>query len=147
MAQFLNKKEEKRIISAIQQAENNTSGEIRVHIEATCENADPIERAMEVFASLGMHKTKLRNGTLIYIATQDKKIAIWGDKGINKIVDDNFWQDELDLLTRYFKKNEFAAGIAEAVLHVGDKLKQFFPHKNDDKNELPDDISYGSNNA
>ncbi len=147
MARFLDKTQEKTIISAIQEAENNTSGEIRVHIETRCKGDNPLSRAIEVFGQLEMHHTEQRNGTLIYIATKDKKIAIWGDKGINEKVGDDFWQDEFNLLTKYFKQNQFATGIAETVIHIGEKLKQFFPYQTDDINELPDDISYGDDDA
>lgn len=143
MKEFLNEDQEKTIIRAIREAENNTSGEIRVHIEGKCKSKNPIERAKEVFGELNMHETELRNGTIIYVATKDRKIAIWGDKGIHEKVGQNFWEEELDLITRYFMADDYETGLSEAVLKVGEKLKEFFPYQDDDINELPDDISYG----
>jgi uncharacterized membrane protein len=144
MADFLNEDQEKTIIRAIREAETSSSGEIRVHLEAKCKKDDPIERAKEVFAELKMHETELRNGTIIYVATEDHKIAIWGDEGIHSKVGQNFWNDELDLLTKYFMADDYETGLREAVLRVGEKLREFFPYQGeDDINELSDDISYG----
>ncbi len=145
MKDFLNEEQEKTIIRAIREAESSTSGEIRVHIEAKCKSDDPIERAKEVFAELKMHKTELRNGTIIYVATADHKIAIWGDEGIHEKVGQNFWEEEIELITRYFMAEDYEMGLKEAVLKIGEKLKEFFPYQDDDINELPDDISYGEN--
>ena len=143
MKEFLNEEQEKTIIRAIREAESNTSGEIRVHIEAKCKSEIPIDRAKEVFGELNMHETKLRNGTIIYVATKDRKIAIWGDEGIHEKVGQDFWEEELDLITRYFMADDYETGLSEAVLKIGEKLKEFFPYQDDDVNELPDDISYG----
>ena len=144
MAKFLTKEQEQTVIQAIKDAEMATSGEIRVHIEAKCKTDDALTRAKEVFAELKMHETELRNGTIIYVATKDHKIAIWGDEGIHSKVGQNFWNDELDLLTRYFMADDYETGLREAVLKIGEKLREFFPYQGeDDINELSDDISYG----
>ena len=97
--------EQKRIVEAIRQAEKATSGEIRVHVEPHCANADPVQRAIEVFAHLGMHQTKEQNGVLFYLAHTDRKFAVLGDKGIDAKVPANFWESTKDLL-----RSHFAAG-------------------------------------
>lgn len=145
MARFLTKEQEQTIISAIQDAENNTSGEVRVHIEEKCKGDDPIERAKQVFAKLGMHNTELRNGVIIYVATKDHKLAIWGDEGIHEKVGQEFWEEEIKLMQKYFQADDYEMGLRDAVLMVGEKLKEFFPYQTDDVNELSDDISYGEN--
>ncbi|WP_018126993.1 TPM domain-containing protein [Balneola vulgaris] len=143
MAKFLTKEQEQTVIQAIKDAEMATSGEIRVHIEAKCKADDALTRAKEVFAELKMHETELRNGTIIYVATKDHKIAIWGDEGIHSKVGQDFWDQELELITRYFMADDYETGLKEAVLKIGEKLKEHFPYQTDDVNELPDDISYG----
>ncbi len=143
MSKFLSKEQERTVIAAIKEAETNTSGEIRVHIETKCKPGDPITRAKEVFAELKMHETELQNGTIIYVATKDHKIAIWGDEGINSKVGQDFWTAELELMTKYFQADDYETGLQEAILHIGKKLKEFFPYQKDDVNELSDDISYG----
>lgn len=142
---FLTEKQEQRIIKAIAEAENKTSGEIRVHIEHKS-NRDPLERAARIFHELGMDETELQNGVLIYIASEDHKAAVYAGKGIHKQVEDGFWNDVLNILLEHFKKEEYEAGIVEAVSKVGNKLKELYPYQSGDINELTNEISYRKNN-
>jgi uncharacterized membrane protein len=139
---FITAAEEQVLVEAIQIAEKNTSGEIRVHIENTTE-LPPMERALEVFHFLKMDATQLRNGVLIFIAVESKKFAILGDEGMNKLVPENFWEAEKELVFLHFKKGEFCKGLELAILEVGKKLKEFFPYQSDDTNELSNEISRG----
>ena len=141
-AKFFTDEQKKQIVEAIKEAENETSGEIRLHIESKCKG-DPLKRAIQVFKKLKMHRTALRNGVIIYLAIDDRKFAIWGDKGINEKVPENFWQDVKDVMAEYFKKNEHTAGLVKGISMIGEKLKAYFPHQKDDVNELSDDISIG----
>ena len=141
MLNFFNKDEEKAIITAIQQAEANTSGEIRVHIEDKLKRA-VLKEASLVFKRLRMHKTKARNGVLLLIAPNDKQFAIIGDKGIHALVETNFWDNERNILQEHFRKGAFCGGICAVIHAVGEKLKSDFPAESDDVNELPDEISY-----
>jgi len=140
---FFSKQEERLILDAIRTAETNTSGEIRIHVENRCKG-DVLERAAVVFDLLKMQKTKLRNGVLFYLVIKDRKFAILGDAGINAKVTDTFWDEIKSGLLARFKKEEFAEGIAEGILKAGEQLKEHFQYMDDDINELPDDISYGS---
>ncbi len=139
---FLTAEEEQAIVSAIKNAEKNTSGEIRVHIEKTTDKP-PMERALEVFYFLKMDATELKNGVLFYVAVKSKKFAILGDEGINKLVPANFWDTEKDILAAHFSKEEYAIGLQQTITKVGEKLKAFFPYQSDDTNELSDEISKG----
>ncbi len=140
--QFLSKEEQSQIVNAIIAAEKGTSAEIRVHVDSVCKG-DPMESALKEFTRLKMDQTAEHNGVLVYVAHQSRKCAIIGDSGINERVGETFWYDCYELMVAYFKKGEFAKGIAEAVLKTGDKLKEFFPYQKDDVNELPDEISFG----
>ena len=139
---FLTAEEEQEIIAAIREAERNTSGEIRIHIEGSTK-LDPFERAMELFHNLKMDNTKLQNAVLIYLAVQDKTFVIYGDKGINDVVPDRFWESTKDIMQSHFKKGEFKQGLIDGVLMAGDQLSKHFPWIHTDINELPDDISKG----
>ena len=136
--------ERDQILAAIKEAELNTSGEIRVHIEKKCKK-DVMDRAAAVFASLGMHKTELRNGVLFYVAFEDHKFAILGDGGINAAVPDGFWDGIKEKMLSSFKENKYAEGIAVGIKMAGEQLKSHFPYKEGDVNELSDDISFGDN--
>src|SRR5699024_9537616 len=129
------------IVDAIAEAENKTSGEIRIHIEPTCKK-EPLIRAQKVFHALGMDQTQLQNGVLIYIASEDHKAAVYAGAGIHTRVEDNFWQDVLDIILQHFKQQDYGEGMAKAVIKVGDKLKELFPYQSGDVNELTDEISY-----
>jgi uncharacterized membrane protein len=141
---FLTDEQERRIIRAIANAENRTSGEIRLHIEPHCQG-DPLVRAARIFHELGMDETKRQNGVLIYIATDDHKAAVYAGKGIHEQVEDGFWSDVLNIILGHFRKEDYEAGIIEAVSKVGHKLKELFPFRKGDQNELSDEISYQDN--
>lgn len=131
-----------QIVSAIRVAETNTSGEIRVHIEKNCKE-DVLDRAAHWFEQLGMHKTKLRNGVLFYLAVEDHKFAILGDAGINQKVPIDFWEETKELVISKFKEGSYAEGLATGIIKAGEQLKQHFPFKSDDVNELSNEISFG----
>lgn len=139
---FLTEEQQSALISAIKEAEKNTSGEIRIHLDDTCRE-DPIKRAEKVFRYLGMDRTAQRNGVLIYLACESRVFAIIGDKGINDRVPEGFWNDVKDSMVSFFRKGDFAGGLRDAVLAAGEKLKAFFPYCSNDVNEQPDDISFG----
>lgn len=141
-SKFFSDEEKKKILRKIQEAEKETSGEIRVHVEKKC-SGDVFARALQVFRKLGMEKTAQRNGTLIYLATADRKFAVIGDEGINRIVPENFWEDVVRGMSQYFKKGEFSEGLCWGIERIGEKLKQYFPYKKGDINELSDEISEG----
>ena len=142
VSEFLNTEDEKEIIAAIKEAELNTSGEIRVHIEHSCEG-DRFERAKEIFQKLEMHKTELSNGVLIYVAIDDHQLVILGDKGINNAVPKGFWESTRDEILSEFKKNNYKQGLINGILEAGKQLKQHFPYQSGDVNELDNEISKG----
>lgn len=138
---FFSESDKKSIQEAISEAELNTSGEIRVHIDAKC--AEDVKlHAIEVFGKLKMHETAMRNGVLFYLAVEDRKFAIIGDEGINKVVPADFWDNIRETMTQYFKQNDFVNGLCEGIKMAGEKLKANFPHKEDDINELSNEISF-----
>ena len=140
--EFLTKAEEQEIVEAIGIAEKNTSGEIRVHIEKVNAIA-PLDRAMEVFRSLNMENTQERNGVIIYVAVKSKNFAIYGDKGINEKVADDFWDSTKDAMANQFQNGNFKQGIIEGILNAGEQLKTHFPYQDNDSNELTNEISKG----
>lgn len=143
MSVFISKEEQGKIVGAIVEAELNTSGEIRVHIESRC-GGNPVERAVYIFNYLKMYKTGERNGVLIYVAYKSRKFAIIGDTGINEKVPAGFWDKIRERMGDSFSKGAFTEGICNAVREAGESLKAYFPYKSDDVNEQPDEISFGS---
>jgi uncharacterized membrane protein len=129
------------IVKAIEIAENETSGEIKLHVENTCEG-DVMDRAAFLFDKLKMHKTDLRNGVLFYVATTDKKFAVLGDIGISEKVDGNYWNELRDIVLSNFKKSEYGKGLSEGIIKAGEQLKTYFPFNENDVNELDNEISF-----
>lgn len=137
---FLTVKQEAKIVEAIRLAEENTSGEIRVHIEEKSEKPS-IERATEVFNTLKMYETKARNGVLFYVDVSNHKFAIIGDEGINKVVPKDFWESTKEIVIKHFKEKKHKKGLIKGIKKAGEQLKQYFPFQSDDINELPNEIS------
>jgi uncharacterized membrane protein len=138
---FFTREQQARVLSAIKEAEESTSGEIRVHIE-TSFKGDVLDRAAWVFKKLAMYKTTHRNGVLFYLAVKDRKFAIIGDAGIHTKVPEGFWDKIKELMLKDFKEGKFTEGLSEGILLAGEQLKTHFPHQKDDVNELPDEISF-----
>lgn len=138
---FFTKEQQADILSAVKEAEMDTSGEIRVHIESACKE-EVLDRAAWVFDKLGMKKTVDRNGVLFYLAVNDRKFAIIGDAGINSVVPADFWDVIKGILLTNFKEGKFTDGLTEGILLAGKQLKMHFPYKKDDVNELADEISF-----
>lgn len=139
---FLSAEEERELVQAIQQAEKQTSGEIRIHIHNRSEENIPmLDAAQKIFFQLGMDQTKKRNGILFYVAVNQRSLTILGDEGIDKIVPPRFWDEIKDRVIENFKAQKYAQGLIEGIAMAGETLKKHFPYEKDDINELQDDIS------
>jgi len=132
------------IVSAIQSAELNTSGEIRVYVESRCSFVNPMDRAIEIFGQLKMYNTAQRNAVLVYVAIKDRQLAVFGDEGIHQKVGNSFWNAAVKNMLQHFNASNYAQGMANIVIEIGDALKQHFPYDAaTDINELPDEIVFG----
>ena len=141
-ANLLSAADEQEVVAAIREAEQGTSGEIRVHLERHCEG-DAFERAKAVFHDLGMDATDLRNGVLIYLAYDDHKFVICGDKGIDTRVEPDFWDCTRDVMQDHFRHGRFKQGLIDGILRAGQRLKVYFPREESDRDELSNEISNG----
>ena len=142
--EFFKPEEKQLIVEAIQQAEKQTSGEIRVFVESKCSYMDALDRTKEIFLKHQMQNTAERNAVLIYLAVKDRQLAIFGDEAIHKKVGNEYWGRLAKHMISHFTKNNFAEGIRQTVLEIGKDLEKHFPHhKYTDKNELSDDILFG----
>lgn len=141
---FFSEEDNHLIVKAIRQAEKATSGEVRVFVESRCAWMDAIDRAAEIFFSLKMDKTEQRNAVLVYVAMKDRQLAVFGDEGIHKKVGAEYWNKIVADMLHDFNKDDYAKGIAECVIQIGNALHTHFPYDRDtDRNELPDEIVFG----
>jgi uncharacterized membrane protein len=141
MARFLSKADEQRIMEAIREAETNTSGEIRVHLQPSSKG-DPMATAKKTFERLKMTRTEQRNGVLFFVATRDQQLAVLGDKGIDEATPSDFWDSVVETVTAGFREGRIADGLCEGIRAAGRALQEYFPYQSDDENELNDEISY-----
>lgn len=138
--EFLNRLEHDRIIQAIRDTESKTSGEIRVLIQRGKLKSDPFVAAQRKFHRLGMHKTRDRNGVLIFVAPRVHKFAVVGDNAIHEKCGDEFWQHIVDKMRTRFQSERFSDALVEALKEIGTVLARHFPKTSADTNELPDDV-------
>lgn len=131
----------KAIETAIAEAEKNTSGEIRVHVE-TSFKGNILDHAAATFEQLNMHKTELRNGVLIYMGIKNRQFAILGDIGINKVVPEGFWDQISKAMGVHFQNGQHAEGLVLGIKMAGEHLQKYFPCCEGDVNELSNEISF-----
>ena len=142
--EFFSEQEKQQLVSAIQNAEQQTSGEVRIFVESKCKYVDALDRAQEIFIKLKMNETELRNGTLIYVAVKDRQAAVYGDQGIHQKVGEQYWKETVAKMLLLFRTQRLTDGICQGIHDLGQALKLYFPYNSDtDKNELPDEIVFG----
>jgi uncharacterized membrane protein len=139
-SRFFSEVEQHAIQRAIDQAEADTSGEIRVHLDRRCPG-DPLAAARAWFDKLGMRATAARNGVLLYLAIADHKFALYGDEAVDKVLPEGTWERLRDLMVAEFARGRFVEGISGAIAAIGAALKVHFPCAADDKDELADELS------
>ena len=141
---FFTEEQKQHIVQAVQQAERQTSGEVRVYVESKCSFVDALDRAEEIFFELQMDKTALHNGVLVYVAVDDKQVAVYADEGIHAKTGRQYWLSMVSTMLHQFRQEQIVDGICSAVLKIGEALTHHFPYNSaTDKNELPDDIVFG----
>lgn len=131
------------IKTKIAEAELKTSGEIRVKIRDKCEEkfeGGTRAQAEADFYAEGLNETRDKTGVLILLVLGQKKLEILADQGINSMLLPN----ELNSITAetvsFFREGRFKEGVVYAIDVLAGHLATYFPRKDDDKNELPDDV-------
>lgn len=141
---LLNTSDKQMLVQAIQAAEKTTSGEIRVHVESRTKKGDALTRATEIFFKQKMNATKERNGVLVYVAVEDRKLAIYADQGIYDKVGVEFWYSQVQEMTSHFKEENYVKGMSVVIAEIGKALTSHFPYDRvTDTNELSDEIMIG----
>jgi len=141
---FFTPEQQEDIKQAILNAELNTSGEIKVHIQKKCKG-DILDRAANIFKTIGIDNTIAKNGVLFYVAIENRSFAIIGDSGINAVVPTDFWESTKKLMINHFREGRFTEGLVAGIEKAGEQLKKHFPYQKDDINEISDDISFDNN--
>jgi uncharacterized membrane protein len=145
---FLSAPDFDAIADAIKAAESRTSAEIRVHLERRVPRRllrrapDALVRAQHVFRKLGMHRTAERHGVLIYVAVEERRLAVVGDEGIHGRVGARHWNEVRDVMIDTLRANGTPRQALERAIEVlGRALAEHYPRRPDDRNELSDEVS------
>jgi uncharacterized membrane protein len=138
---FLQELREDEIVAAIKEAEQKTSGEIRVFVSRK-KVEDAVKAAREAFVRLRMTRTRERNGVLIFVAPRARQFAVIGDEGVHQHCGEAFWRQMAEEMSGHFQAARFTEGLVHAVCKTGDLLAAHFPHRSGDPNELPDRVAH-----
>ena len=138
---FIPNEGQRRIADAITAAERHTTGEICVHVTPRC-RCNVMKRAVKTFNRLHLYTTKRRNAVLIFIAYDDRKLAILGDTAIHEAVPEGFWDGEVEELTNYLKAGRPVDGLCAIIARMGERLSEYFPGERDDENELSNEVTF-----
>jgi uncharacterized membrane protein len=134
---------EHAVSAAVSRVEARTSGEIRFVIETALELSElwsgitPRERALQVFAQLGVWDTELRNGVLIYVLAADRDVEIVADRGAATRISPTEWEGVCRLIESHFREGRFQDGALAGVEAVGGLLEREFPSRSGNRDELP----------
>ena len=124
--EFIQKLPHDSLVAAISEAEQKTSGQIRVLVSHK-QVADAVAVAQKEFTRLGMANSPARNGVLIFVAPRSHKFAVIGGEGVHAKCGDKFWKELANAMTVYFRKSEFTEGIVHGVKKAGELLAEYFP--------------------
>jgi uncharacterized membrane protein len=139
MKKFLEQLDAQRIERAIGDAEQLTSGEIRVVFQPS-DVDDVTSLAADEFTRLGMRATRERNAVLILVAPDAREFAVYGDEGVHARCGAAFWQEVAAAMQEHFRAGRHTDGVVEGVARVGRLLAREFPRREDDRDELANDV-------
>ena len=133
-----------RVEAAIAAAEAKTSGEICVSVEPDC-GGDVEKLAWKAFERLGVHATRQRNGVLIFVCPARHRVVVLGDEGIHQMVGQTFWDAVATRLALRFAKDEYEAGLEQAIAEIGEAQAAHFPFDPAlDHDALPNTVDFGA---
>ncbi|NHK98894.1 TPM domain-containing protein [Rubrivivax benzoatilyticus] len=133
-----------RLAERVRASEARHSGEIRLCVEAGLPWGwlqRPVrERALEVFAELGVWDTEANNGVLIYLLLADHAIELVADRGVMRHAPAGHWDGVVATMREAFRAGRFEDGLAQAVDAVDALLVRHYPLAEGEANpnELPD---------
>lgn len=133
--------QKRKILNAIRAAEQETSGELRVHLSYSKAEVNVIDATKAHFDNLGMHQTDLRNGMLLYLNPRLHHFSVYGDTGIHEKVGQAFWDRLVREIQQCIREKDLTQGIVHAIHLMGQALKEHFPHRDGQKNELQDEVT------
>ncbi len=148
-----------RLASRVASSEQRHSGQIRICIEASLplsylwrvgreRSLQQVihERALMMFAKLGVWDTADNNGVLMYVLLAEHAIEIVADRGLAAHISSAQWAELVAHMGDAFRANSYENGLTRALDEVSLELERYFPRSSVDgslnsgqhPNELPD---------
>lgn len=131
------------IEQAITASERSHRGELRFVLEASLplhalvRDQTPRQRAIELFAQLGVWDTEHNSGVLIYLQLIDRRVEIVADRGISRRVGETFWAAVCQRLQTALSAGQYEGGSLRALGEITQALAEHFPASGDNSDELP----------
>jgi uncharacterized membrane protein len=130
-----------RVEAAIRQAEERTSGEIRVAVSRFYFWGDVRFAGEGAFSRLHMERTRHRNGVLIFVAPRRRQFVVLGDVGIHTRAGEGAWAAIAAAMGHEIQRGDLTAGLERGIAEIGERLAKYFPPDvGRDANELPDEL-------
>jgi putative membrane protein len=98
------------------------------------------QRSLEVFYEHKVSMTKDRTGIVIFISLLERKVKVLADSGINEKVEKDYWNDLVKSLSNEIGQGNMINGVVKAIATCGEKLIESFPAKNDNTNQISDEL-------
>ncbi len=96
------------------------------------------EQAFQEFYANGLHKTEAATGVLIFVSLLEHRVIVMADEGIDSKVADDFWEETNEAILKGIGKGSLRDGLVAGIDRAGDRLAEFFPWVEGDRNEIPD---------
>ncbi len=112
----------------------------RIIVSKKIRNKKVKERAIRHFMESGVANTRDRTGILIFVSLLEKRVELIADSGINRKIDQIQWQHIVDNIIIGINEKKFVENLVDSITECGEILKKHFPIKEDDTNELKNDI-------
>ncbi len=144
MKKILTKDELQDLSHQISEIEKKTSAEIRIVVRHKKHWSERKLSARQVaereFRTLGMARTKLGTGILVFILVSERNFELLADRGIIAVLPDEYWTQAAGKLSEHFSKNNFFMGLKTALAEVGEVLESKLPPVPGNQEELPNDV-------
>ncbi len=112
---------------ALIEAEEGSTGEIRVHLSRRPFEPNALKRATRLFDRFGMNRTAQRNAVLLYVNLRKHRFAIVADRGFSQAVEPMVWDRIAAELSDHFRSTHPDRAMAIAIIRIGVQLQKHFP--------------------
>ncbi len=140
----LTRKEQAALAAQIAAIERETAGEIRIAIQQRRRREEKTlslkELALRHFRRMGMEKTRDKTGVLAFLLMGEHQLQILADVGIDKKVTQGTWDLIAEEMTGEFKAGRFFAGLQAGLSRIGALLREHYPVRPGDRDELPNRV-------